>query len=287
MTLDSVRCFCALVEEGSFSGAAVRVHRTQPAVSQQVGRLEEEVGTSLFDRKRGRPTRAGVALYERGRRMLQVADETLRAVREMGESEVEPIRLGTSDTVAIYSLPGVFKEFELLMPGSRVTIVNRPSSVITEQVADGLLDLGVVAMPGETPELEARALFEQRLVLGVPRGHPIAKRKRVTLAQLVEEPMLLLSDETRTGSLLRRHFLAEGFSPRAILDTASFEVVKAHVAAGNGVGFLPEETILASDREIVAVRVAGLPSVSIGVLWRRGVERARGIDLFIELLGRR
>ena len=81
--------------------------------------------------------------------------------------------------------------------------------------------------------------------------------------------------------MLRRHFEREQFTPKVILDTVSHEVVKAHIAAGNGIGFLPEETL---GDGIVGVRVPKIPSVAIGALWRRGVARARGVEVFVDLL---
>ena len=102
MTLEGLRCFCAVVELAGFHRAAVRVHKTQPAVTQQVKALERELGQMLFDRKTSRPTAAGKIVYERGLVLLRESDGLLREMEDFDESRSHDLRVGCSDTNALY-----------------------------------------------------------------------------------------------------------------------------------------------------------------------------------------
>ncbi|MBX7255496.1 MAG: LysR family transcriptional regulator [Candidatus Hydrogenedentes bacterium] len=284
MTLDSLRCFCAVVDSGSFRAAAERVHRSQPAVSQQIKALERETGHVLLERATCKLTPSGAALYTRASRLLADADALSRELRDFDESRVRELRLGTSDTTALYVLPPIVRQFARALPQTRLVIVNRPTEAVADQVARGDLDLGIVTLPVRRAELEEQELFKQNLALVVPKQSPIAKRRSVILADLKDESFLLLDEHTRTGMLLREHFREQGFDPQIVLDSGSFEVIKRYVAEGIGISFLPRNVISGSDRQLALVNVSGLPQVTIGVIRRRGAYRTFAEKAFCDLL---
>ncbi|MFA6239746.1 MAG: LysR substrate-binding domain-containing protein [Candidatus Hydrogenedentales bacterium] len=285
MTLDSLRCFCAVVDTGSFRAAAERVLRSQPAVSQQVKTLEREVGHVLLERATCKMTPSGVALYARASRLLADADALARELRDFDESRVRELRLGTSDTTALYVLPPIVRQFARALPQTRLVIVNRPTEAVADQVVRGELDLGIVTLPVRRAELEEQELFKQNLALVVPKQSTIGKRKRVSLQDLKDESFLLLDEHTRTGMLLREHFRAQSFEPQIVLDSGSFEVIKRYVAEGIGISFLPRNVISQADRLLTTVHVSGLPQVTIGVIRRRGAYKTFAEKAFRDLLG--
>ncbi len=285
MTLDSLRCFCAVVDTGSFRAAAERVLRSQPAVSQQMKTLEREVGHVLLERATCKMTPSGVALYARASRLLADADALARELRDFDESRVRELRLGTSDTTALYVLPPIVRQFARALPQTRLVIVNRPTEAVADQVARGELDLGIVTLPVRRAELEEQELFKQNLALVVPKQSAIGKRKRVNLQDLKGESFLLLDEHTRTGMLLREHFRAHSFEPQIVLDSGSFEVIKRYVAEGIGISFLPRNVISEADRLLTTVHVSGLPQVTIGVIRRRGAYKTFAEKAFRDLLG--
>lgn len=284
MTLEALRCFCAVIEAGSFRGAATRIHRSQPAVSQQIKSLETQLGRSLVDRGSCAPTPAGAVLYGRARRILNEADSIDREIREFDDTYAAPLRIGTSDTTALYFLPERVREFAAAMPGVRMEIVNRPSAVIADYVLRGDLDLGIVTLPIANEALETRVLFNEQLVLVVRDDHPLADRERIDLPDLAAVPLLLLDGSTRTGAMLRDHFAVSGFSPAVALDSGSFEVIKRYVAEGTGIGFLPEMVVQPGDARLRIVRVDGLPEVVIGAVWRRGAYQSSAERTFLGLI---
>lgn len=284
MTLESLRCLCAIIETRSFRAAAERLHRSQPAISQQLKSLEREAGQSLIDRKTGQPTPMGALIYEQGGRILQSVESLTDEVADFESVASRELRVGTSDTTALYVLPPLVREFSARMPETRLVLVNRSSAAIAAQVAEGALDLGIVTLPAGVAELEEAPLFRQRFVLVVPQGHALAKRPKVTLKALAVEPFILLEEQTRTGVLLRQYFEANGFAPQVVMDSGSFEVIKRFVAEGVGLSFLPEMVVRPDDTALRAMPVAGLPSVSLGAIWRRGTYRSKAQRAFVEML---
>jgi len=275
VTLDALRWLCAIIDEGSFRRAAARVHRSQPAVSQQLKALERELGHALVERKTARPTPLGQLLYERARKILLDVETLSREVADFDESAGRELRVGTSDTTALYVLPPHVRRFAQAMPQTRLALVNRSSNAVAEQVLRGDLDLGIVTLPLGHPELAEEELFHERLVLATPAGHRLAGRRRVRLDELDDEPMLLIEAHTRTGALLRAHFQEAAFAPQVLLDSGSFEVIKRYIAEGIGVSFLPETVVGAEDTALSTVAVPGLPQVPIGAIRRRGAYRSK------------
>ncbi len=283
--LDTLRCFCAVVDAASFRIAAERLHRTQPAISQRVGALEKQCGETLLDRRTRKPTVAGRIVYERGLDLLRAADRLEAEVREKSGASGGELRIGTSDTNALYFLPARVRAFAHRMPKVRVFIHCRSSDDVADAVLKGDLDLGIVTLPLDRAGLDVRPLFDQRLVLVVPRQHALVKRKRTALADLAGEPMVLIQPETRTGSLLRAHFRDQGFVPNVVMDSGSFEVIKQYVAEGVGVSILPEMALRREDlRRMTPLQLPGLPRVAIGAVWRRGGYESSVAQTFKSLL---
>ena len=282
MTLDQLRSFRAVIETGSFRAAATRAHRTQPAISHQIKALEREMGHLLIERKTAAPTPAGKRLYSQTCSLLSDAEALHASMRDFDETQAGELRLGTSDTTALYILPPIVRRYRRAVPNARLHIVNRPTEVIAQMVHRGELDLGIVTLPVGSAQLAERPLFEQELVLVVPKRHPISKRRVVQIRDLRNEPFLLLEEITRTGKLLRDFFRANDFAPNVVLDTSSFEVIKRYVAEGIGISFLPKETITGRDSRLAVVRVSGMPRVAIGAIWRAGSYQTRATTLFLE-----
>lgn len=283
MTLDAVRCFCAVIETGSFREAAARVFRSQPAVSQQVKALERELGHTLVDRRTATPTAVGQILYARGKAIVMAADTLRNEIADIDEAWSRDLRVGSSDTTALYVLPHYVRAFSTQAPSTRLVIVSRSTDAIIDQVLHGEVDLGIVTLPVSHPDLEERRLWDLSFTVVAPEGHPLAARKRVTLRHLAEHPYLALQAQTRTGALLWDHFRAAGIEPQVVLDSGSFEVIKRYVAQGLGVSILPERVVGPADR-VVKVRVANLPKLSIGAICRRGAYQSGATRRFLALL---
>ncbi len=284
LQLDAIRCFCAVVDAGSFHAAAQQLHRTQPAVSQRLRALERQCGEALLDRRTRKPTAAGRIVLERGRALLRAAEALEAEVRESVKAGGE-LRIGTSDTNALYFLPERVSAFARRMPDVRVFVHCRSSDEVADGVERGDLDLGIVTLPLKRSSLEVRSLFEQRLVVIVPKRHVLARRARVRLEDLAGQSMVLIQDSTRTGTQLRQFFASEGFTPNTVMDSGSFEVIKQYVAEDVGVSIVPELALRRDDaRKLKPLPLPGLPRVAIGAAWRAHGHQSRAAKTFLDIL---
>jgi LysR family cyn operon transcriptional activator len=283
ITLDGLRCFCGVVDTGSFRRAGEKLHRSQPAISQQIKSLERAVRQPLLDRKTGAPTPVGQLLYARACRLLLDADAMAREVADFDTSAVQEVRVGASDTTALYLLPPIVRAFSAQSPDTRIIMQTRSSDQIAATVLAGDLDLGVVTLPVNHADLVETPLLEEELVYVCAKGSPFAARPK-RLDDLAETPLVLLDRTTRTGDLLHTHFRTEGFTPTTILDSGSFEVIKRYVAEGLGASFLPAYVVTEHDPQFVTHRVPGLPEVTIGAVWRKEGYQSRAAKTFLTFL---
>ncbi|HJP34606.1 MAG TPA: LysR family transcriptional regulator substrate-binding protein, partial [Gammaproteobacteria bacterium] len=233
----------------------------------------------------GLPTPAGTLVYKRARILIDGAAGLAREMKDFDEAAEQELRVGASDTNALYFLPDRVRTFSERMPNTRLALVTRSTDEIGDAIQRGELDLGIVTLPIEGDALESRELFSQRLALVVPKGHPLSERRRVSLARLARESFVLLQRETRTGKALWSHLEAEGFLPQVIMDSGSFEVIKRYVGEGIGLSFLPEIVVTEMDRaRLSMVRIDGLPAIRIGAIWRRGAYRTKAARAFVKTL---
>jgi DNA-binding transcriptional LysR family regulator len=284
MTLESLRILVAVADLKSFSGAAQRLFKTQPAVSQQIKALEREFGKPLIQRPQCVPTPAGRVVVERARRLLLESEALTTAMKdESGAAEAE-VRVGTSDTLALYFLPKVIERFAEQMTHTKVRMVCRSTDEVIDRVLRHELDLGLVTVPAHRNELEEMKLFVDPLVLLVHKDHLLAPRDKVMLNALSGESLLLLDETTRTGKSLMEWFSRAGFTPNVSVNSGSFEVLKRYVGEGLGVAFLPASTVREKDSRTRVVRVGGAPKVSLGAVRLRGAYFTRGQRLMLQLL---
>ena len=186
MDLSALRVFLAVAEERSFSRAAARVHRTQPAVSQAVKRLEDDLGEQLFDRssKSGTLTEAGRVLQNYGQRLVRLAEETESAMRELRDLRRGRVLIGANEA-AIHTLLPLMAVFREKCPHIAVDVRRVPARQIAVEVQQGSLDFGALTFrPAEQGLLEV-AVGSDELVLLVPPTHPFARRQQpVTMAEV-------------------------------------------------------------------------------------------------------
>lgn len=288
MEIRQLESFREVVREGSFTGAAKKLHMTQPAVSLHIKALEEELGARLLHRDaRGvRLTRAGTALLESVDSALASLQEAVRRIDEIKAPERGTVVLACGDTVALYLLPPVLTQFRRQHPQAEVNIRNHRSKRILELLMNREADLGIVTRPPwMDPALWSRTLMEDPLLLAVPRRHALAKARRVSLASLAGEAAVLLAKPSETRSLIDRGLRTAGVELTVVMESSNFEVVKAYVANGLGLTILPRLAVTAADRRRLALKSlpAAFPSRRIAVVRRK--DRRPGL-LVTHLLAR-
>src|SRR6185312_13368603 len=193
MDFDQLESFLEVARHSSFSRAAEKRFRTQPAISSQIRALEEEVGARLFDRSGGK-----VALTGAGKIFQQYTEQTLKARKAMvvtiAEMERVPrgeIVVGANEGTCLHILPEVFAEFKKLYPEVGVQISRMERAKILESIIDNSVDFGVVSTPVSDKRLTVVNIHRDELVIITPPGHPLSKLKEAALADVANYPLLL------------------------------------------------------------------------------------------------
>lgn len=290
MDLDSerLRTFRAVVRAGGFSRAAEQLHKSQPAVSQSVRALEEDVGARLFHRlgRQVRLTPAGEILLEHVEQSFAALDAARSRLEALSSLEAGELVIGTSDTNACYVLPPVLAAFRSAYPGIEVRISNRPSPATERQVEAREVDVGFVTLPLESRKLSAEPLFVREDVAIFAPEHRLAARRRVRIADLADEALLLLDRGSRTRSLIDERLAVAGLEPRIAMELASIEVVKRLVALGFGVSVVPAISVEAEVRAGLLASARVFPrgqARSLGVVVPRDVPLSRAAERFVEM----
>jgi len=227
-----------------FTRAAEELNVAQPSVSQQIRKLEHELGTPLFHRMKRNVTltEAGTLFLRHTRAILQQLEEARVEVQELSGLRKGTLAVGAPPSVGTHLFPRALAAFSRQHPGIALTFREGGSRTLLQLLEDGDVDLAVVIQPIRHPALETLPLLEEELLLAVPREHPLASgKRRVRLAELKTESFVLL----REGAYdLRDQTLAAcrraGFEPRVALDGGEMDSVLRFVAAGLGIAILPE-----------------------------------------------
>src|SRR6266853_4940249 len=188
MDFQALKIFLAVAEERSFSRAAAVVHRTQPAVSQAVRRLEADIGEQLFDRssKTGTLTEAGRVLQNYGQRLIRLAEETESAVRELRDLRRGRILIGANEA-AVHTLLPLVARFRQRFPDIAIDVRRVPARQIAVEVQQGSLDFGALTFRPTEAGLHEIPIGTDELVLLVHPAHALASRRQVTMEQLATE----------------------------------------------------------------------------------------------------
>jgi DNA-binding transcriptional LysR family regulator len=289
MELTQLEFFIKVVEEGSFSKAAERVFRTQPAVSIAIKRLEEEIGAPLFERSQKAVvlTELGRLVYDYATRIMALRDQTLDAVAELKTLQRGRVRIGANESTSLYLLPHLILAFRVLHPNVMVEIFRHTSDRLPREVLDRNVDFALMAFEPVDKELESFAVFRDELVLIMHPDHELAGRPSVSVTELGKESFL--AHNVKTGS---RHMVMETFArhhtPLNItLELATIETIKRFAQLKIGLAIVPRMCV-ADELErgtLVSVPVTELSYArTLWVTHRQGMTFSHAAAAFLEIL---
>jgi LysR family hydrogen peroxide-inducible transcriptional activator len=245
MELHQLRYFCSIADTGSFSRAAERCHVSQPSLSQQILKLESELGGRLFDRlgRSVRLTELGRAFLPRARSVLHELATAKDEATERLASAAGPVVVGAIPTVAPYWLPPRLAIFSRKFPKIQLTIAEEITAVLLDRLRAGSVDLAILALPIRGNEFEAQPLFTERLFAALPKNHKLSRRPSLQLADLRRDPFLFLRD----GHCFREAAVAAcdraRLDPRVVFESGHLSSLLAMVGAGMGVSLVPEMAV--------------------------------------------
>lgn len=289
MEFSQLEFFVTVVAEGSFSKAAERVFRTQPAVSIAIRRLEEEIGAPLFERSQKTPelTDVGKLVYDYAKRILSLRDQTLEAVSELKSLKRGRVRIGANESTSLYLLPHLILDYRARYPDVMVEIFRQPSERLPREVLDHNVDFALLAFEPVDSDLESFAVLQDELVLIMNPEHPMATLQSVKVEDLGKEAFL--AHNVKTGSRYKvTETFAQHHTPLNItLELATIETIKRFVQLKIGLAFVPRMCV-AEELErgsLATVPVEDLSYVrTLWVTYRREMTFSHAAAAFLEIL---
>jgi len=241
MELTQLEFFTTVVEEGSFSKAAERVYRTQPAVSIAIRRLEEEIGTKLFDRSQKTPTltEAGELVYDYAKRMLSLRDQARGALEELRSLKRGRVRIGANESTSLYLLPHLILDYRKQHPNVKVEIYRHTSEQLPREVLDRNVDFAVLAYEPESSELASFPILRDELVLIMHPGHRLSKLDSVAIKELGRESFLAHNVKAASRQRVIEAFAQHHTPLNITLELATIETIKRFVQMKVGLAFVP------------------------------------------------
>jgi len=287
MDFDQLETFLQVARHASFSRAAEKRFRTQPAISSQIRGLEEEVGAKLFDRSGGK-----VSLTAAGKVFLKYVEETLDARKSMlvaiAEMERVPrgeIIVGANEGTCLHILPHVFADFKRQYPDVSVNIKRADYAKILEAVIDNSVDFGVVSLPVTDNRLTVVLIHRDELIIIVPPHHLLAKMKSATIADVAKFP-LLLPKAGHTRDAIEELFHERRLKPNVSMELDSSELLKRFVAAEVGIGFIARSNV---EEDVQAKVLAAIPIADarirrdLALVFRKDKALSRAALAFIDI----
>ena len=245
MEVHQLRYFCAVAETGNFTRAAEATRISQPSLSQQIHKLEDELGAKLFDRlpRSARLTQFGKAFLPKAQAILRQIGEARVEIREMASVESGEVVLGAIPTIAPYLLPPMLSSFGRQHPSVSVSVVEEITPTLLERLHEGSIDLALLALPVAGDELISIELMQESLFVVLQEKHAFANRRSLTLDDLREEPFLLLKE----GHCFRENTLQacrqSRINPKVVFESGQFATILAMVSAGMGVSVVPQMAV--------------------------------------------
>ncbi|MFB3916126.1 MAG: LysR substrate-binding domain-containing protein [Terriglobales bacterium] len=287
MDFDQLETFLEVARLSSFSRAAEKRFRTQPAISAQIRALEEEVGARLLDRSGGK-----VSLTAPGKVFQRYAEETVQSRRNiltaLAEMERVPrgeIVVGANEATCLYILPEVFAEFKKQYPTVNVSISRAEHARILESVIDNSVDFGIISLPVSDNRLTIVPIHKDELVIVVAPGHELARCKEAPVSALADYP-LLVPKAGRTREAIENLFSERRMKPNISMELDSSELLKRFVAAGVGVGFISRSNVQEDVRANVLATVAMTDAQirrDLALVFRKDKALSRAALAFIDI----
>ena len=285
MDLRQLRVFVEIVRQGSFTRAAEHLHIAQPAVSISIRKLEEELDLLLLNRqeKRVSLTAEGENLLRHAERILDnlaAAETEMAELRDLTQGEV---RIGIPPMMSSYYFPRIIREFCDTYPNLKLTVTGEGAASIQRLLSRGELDMGVIAGPKLMDGLKSRHFLREEIVACVPLDHQLAGRKAISLAEFLQEPLILFKEGYYMRELMDELMIGESQRPQVVFETNLFSLVRSLIKQRLGIStFL--RMVVSGDEELVAISFAPPLHLDLLVAWKAERSLSRANRAFIDFL---
>lgn len=295
-----------IAEERNFSRAAEKLHIAQPSLSQQLSKLEKELGVLLFKRSTNsvEPTYAGSVFVDKARQIIDMTEQLRREMEDLADLRKGRVVVGSVPVTGAHVLPDVLPAFRSAYPDIEVVLIEETSRKLEELTVSGSTDVCLLSLPINEPALAYRPVFDEEICLAVPPEHPLAGKhtpisndgrgtgerpgRPVPLAKLRDEPFILLKKGQGFRAIAHQLCSSAGFEPRIVFESGNIDTVQALVAAGMGIAFVPRMIIRGdwNGRAPVYLPIEGRPTRTLVLAYRKGRYLSNAAEAFIETFTR-
>ena len=279
-----------IAAERNFSRAAEKLHIAQPSLSQQVSKLEKELGVLLFKRSTNSVelTHAGTVFVNRSQQIIDMVEQLRQEMEDLAELRKGRVVVGSVPVTGAHVLPDVLPAFRSAYPNIEIVLVEETSKKLEELTVSGSTDVCLMSLPIEDPALAWQPVIEEEICLAVPPDHPLAANKEqnalVSFQDLKNEPFILVKKGQGFRAIADRLCSDAGFVPQIVFESGNIETVQALVAAGMGIAFVPRMVIRGdwNGRSPVYFSLEGKPTRTLVLAYRKGRYLSNAAEAFIE-----
>ena len=281
MNLRDLKYVIEVAKTQNFARAAENCFVSQPALSMQIKKLEDELGVEIFERSRSSflITKVGAEIIAKAELLLQQVDEIQQIAKNSHDPLGGELKIGAFPTLASYFFPGAIKKISKNFPKLKILLLEEKTDDLIAKLQNGEIDCAFLANPIAENNLEYEKIFSEKFLLATPKNHPLARKKKIQARDLKNQKLMLLED----GHCLRNQALEAcsmlgAFEDRAFKAT-SLETLRQMVIAGSGITLIPEIAVKKEDK-IAYLNIVNAPTRTIGLYFRKGFSRR---DLMLKI----
>ncbi len=278
-----------IAAERNFSRAADKLHIAQPSLSQQLSKLEKELGVLLFKRSTNSVelTYAGSVFVEKAQQIVDMADQLRREMEDIADMRKGRLVVGSLPMTGAHVLPYVLPAFREAYPDIEIVLIEESTRNLEQLTASGGTDVSLLTLPLEEQSLAYQPLVDEEICLAVPPDSPLARgdrRRPIPVASLADQPFVLLKKGQGFRAIAHDLCRKAGFEPRVVFESGNINTVQSLVAAGMGIAFVP--AMMRHDdwqgRAPVYLTLEGRPARTLVIAYRKGRYLSNAAEAFIE-----
>lgn len=290
MELRQLQYAIQIAAEKNFSRAAEKLHIAQPSLSQQLSKMEKELGVLLFQRSTNSVelTYAGSQFVEKAQRILDMVEQLRKEMEDISQMRKGKLVVGSLPITGSHILPLVLPVFQSRYPEIEIVLTEDTSAHLEELTAQGKTDLSMLSLPLLDSSLSCEVLLEEEVCLAVPPSHPLSGTSSATvaLASLAEEPFIVLKRGQGFRQIAVDLCAKAGFTPNIVFESSNIETVQSLVAAGMGVAFVPEMITRSQRSRFIPqyLHLEGRPYRTLVIAHKKGRYLSKAAQAFLETM---
>ncbi|MDQ0272421.1 cidABC operon transcriptional activator CidR [Cytobacillus purgationiresistens] len=273
MDVQHLKYFVAVAIEGSFTKAAQKLYVTQPTISKMVKNIEEELGVVLFERtgKVAKLTDVGEVILAQAQNIIHSFDHLTSEINDLSDLKTGMIKIGLPPMVGASFFPQVIRDFYMKYPRIKIQLVEDGAKIVEHDIANGLLDLGVVVLPTNHDLFHVYPFASEHLQLLIHVSNPLSQKDSVGLSKLAGESFILFQKGFTLHDRIVMECVKAGFQPNVVYESSQWDFISGMVSANLGIALLPESICKQIMHPSIKVMNLIQPSIpwELGIIWRK------------------